>query len=288
MEFVVANFTLACGLDRHTLAKLDRGSAVWNEDGNVGINMHANMRVSEVKLDGMVLPLLEIVKWGSGSWKAGWQVGRPLKLYPARAQIMVSRSHPMEYVHRSDVQAAPPRLQERLFLIPRCRDRLMRKSTVYSIKCNPTITSTLSTSITQSIIPGPSAQHPDSTFSTRPSCFRGHRRATRKKNSFTFLFLSPSHPQSFLTLYSFFRAQLEFRRPELLSDIFAICGPEPVNRRALPFGFAAASGSAALSHPRSRFPYNPSYVHLSELLAATSDPRCITTSVSELTAVRTI
>lgn len=74
-------------------------------------------------------------------------------------------------------------------------------------------------------------------------------RATRKKNSFTFLFLSPSHPQSFLTLYSFFRAQLEFRRPELLSDIFAICGPEPVNRRALPFGFAAASGSAALSHP---------------------------------------
>lgn len=28
--------------------------------------MHANMRVSEVKLDGMVLPLLEIVKWGSG------------------------------------------------------------------------------------------------------------------------------------------------------------------------------------------------------------------------------
>lgn len=71
----------------------------------------------------------------------------------------------------------------------------------------------------------------------------------KKENSFTFLFLSPSHPQSFLTLYPFFRAQLEFRRPELLSDIFAICGPEPVNRRALPFGFAAASGSAALSHP---------------------------------------
>ncbi|RAK90928.1 hypothetical protein BO79DRAFT_226691 [Aspergillus costaricaensis CBS 115574] len=211
MEFGVANFTLACGLDRHTLAKLDRGCGAAVEIPL--INMHDGMRVNEMKLDGMVLPLLKF------HGKAGWQVGRPLKFNPARAQITVSRSHPMD--------------------------------TGYSIKCTPTISSTLSTSITHGII-----------SSLQPSIaipLFGPDRAS-------FLtFPSPSSGSS--------------RRVVELSDIFAICGPEPVNRRGLSFGFAAASGSAALSHP---------YVHLSELLAATSDPRCITTAVSELTAVRSI
>ncbi|OJJ66519.1 hypothetical protein ASPBRDRAFT_59630 [Aspergillus brasiliensis CBS 101740] len=191
MEFVVAKFTLACGLDRHTLAKQVRGcgAASWN--------------------DG----------------KAGWQVGRPLKLNPARVQIMVSTFEiTFDGVHTSDVQVATPRLQQRH--LSRAMRLSNEQSTVDSFRCSPTIRkSTLSTSITRGINPGPSAQYSHSTFSTRPSCFK-----------------------------------------RILSDIFAICGPEPVNRRALPFGFAAASGSAALSHP---------YVHLSELLAATSDPRCI-------------
>lgn len=64
-----------------------------------------------------------------------------------------------------------------------------------------------------------------------------------------------------------------------------ICSPRlylPTKLLILPF--CGSRNSSPFS-----FPVQPrSYVHLSELLAATSDPRCITTSVSELTAVRTI
>ncbi|PWY62711.1 hypothetical protein BO83DRAFT_403630 [Aspergillus eucalypticola CBS 122712] len=196
----------------------------------LGLNMHDGMRVNEMKLDGV-------------SWKAGWQVGRPLKLNPARAQIMVQIS---------DVQVAALRLQERPFLISGVENPSDEESTGYSIKCTPDDQQHLIYLDHSWYHFEPSAQHRNSTFWTRPS-------------------FVPYFPPPFF--WKFKKKLFE------LSDIFAICGPEPVNRRGLPFGFAAASGSAALSHP---------YVHLSEVLAATSDPRCISTSVSELTAVRSI